>query len=249
MNTFRLTIFCLGLFTSFVLNSSNLLVPNKLNSTVKEYSTIGMSNAAVFIKLEDPNQYKIEDIVNELFGSLITITDKATNEFDFRNENSIIIAYHENGIRIMNSNFVNQILVERSKEVINKLNTLFNKPKLILTYMHYDSGDSFGFSLIENGQIKRFRYSLSTDWVTQEFGNPLDVELNILNGEIYYEENEYGERNYLYKRKDDINNPRSMHFINSELTNEVMLSKLGFGIEEMHSKIPVKFIIFEKRIK
>ena len=208
--------------------------------------TMGMSNAAVFIQLENPKQYKIEDIVSQIFGSIESISDKAPSDFDFRNENSLMIGYHNDGIRIMNSNFVNQILVERSQIMINKLNTFFNKPKIILAYMHYDSGDSFGYTLIENGFIKRFRYSLSTDWITHDFGYPLDVELNILNGQIYFEEDEYGDRNYLYKRIDDIENPRSLHFINSELANEIMIAKIGFGIYDDHVNIPLNYVIYKK---
>lgn len=190
---------------------------------------MGMSNAAVFIKLENSNDFHVEEVVKELFGDHQEIKTSWENGFDFRSVENIIYSVHNNGIRIMNSEFVNQILINRSQDSISKLYKLFKSPKLIMAYMHYDSGDSFGFGCIEEGYFKRFRYSLSTDWVTHDFGHPYDEELSILNGQIYYQEDEYGDREYLYKRLDDPNNPRSYHFINSEIANEVMKSKIGFG--------------------
>jgi hypothetical protein len=190
---------------------------------------MGMSNAAVFIKLQNSEELNIKETIKELFGEYTDIKSKWEGGFDFRNSDSIVISLHENGIRIMNSEFVNKVLIKRSPETIQKLYAYFNSPKLMMAYMHYDSGDTFGYGCIEEGIMKRFRYSVSTDWVTHDFGHPYDEELNILNGQIYYEEDEYGDREYLYRRLDDPSNPRSYHFINSEIANEVMKNKIGFG--------------------
>jgi len=208
-----------------------------------------MSNAAVFIKLENPNEFDIVDVVKALFGDNQEIKTSWESGFDFRGKGNIILGVHSNGIRIMNSEFVNQILVTRSQETISKLYKLFKSPKLIMTYMHYDSGDSFGFGCIEDGYFKRFRYSLSTDWVTHDFGHPYDEELNILNGQIYYEEDEYGDREYLYKRLDDPNKPRSYHFINSEIANEVMKVKLGFGFYDENIESESYYITLKPKEK
>ena len=191
---------------------------------------MGMSNAAVFVKLDNPEEFNIEETAKELFGEFDVIKSTWEGGFDFRRPNNIVISIHGNGIRIMNSEFVNEILIKRSPETTQKLYNYFKCPDLIMAFMHYDSGDSFGYGCIENGAMRRFRYSLSTDWITRDFGHPYDEELNILNGEIYYMEDEYGDKEYLYKRLDDPENPKSYHFINSEITNEVMQSKLGFGL-------------------
>lgn len=210
---------------------------------------MGMSNAAVFIKLENSSEFDISKIVQTLFGDHEKIKTSWENGFDFRSAENIIVNYHSNGIRIMNSEFVNQILIERSQKTINKLYNLFNSPKLIMIYMHYDSGDSFGFGCIQDGYFNRFRYSLSTDWVTHDFGQPFDEELNILNGPIYYEEDEYGEREYLYKRLDDPNNPRSYHFINSEIANEVMKNKIGYGFYDENVEAKSYFVTLKPNEK
>jgi hypothetical protein len=190
---------------------------------------MGMSNAAVFIKLENSNEFEVDEVVKTLFGDHLEIKTSWESGFDFHAKENVIVSFHSNGIGIMNSEFVNQVLIKRSREAISELYKLFNSPKLIMVYMHYDSGDSFGFGCIQDGFFKRFRYSLSTDWVTHDFGQPFDEELNILNGPIYYEEDEYGDREYLYKRLDDPKNPKSYHFINSEIANEVMKNKIGYG--------------------
>jgi hypothetical protein len=210
---------------------------------------MGMSNAGVFIKLENSNEFEVGEIVNTLFGDRIEIKTSWENGFDFRSSDNIIVSFHSNGIRIMNSEFVNEILVKRSLEAINKLYKLFNSPKLIMAYMHYDSGDSFGFGCIQDGIFKRFRYSTSTNWVTHDFGQPYDEELNILNGQIYYEENEYGGREYLYKRLDDLMNPRSYHFINSEIANEVMKNKIGYGFYDENIEAKSYYIILKPNEK
>lgn len=206
-----------------------------------------MSNAAIFIKLDNPKEFNINDVAKEFFGEYEVIKSSWESGFDFRTSENILVGVHENGIRIMNSGFVNEILIKRSPETTQKLYNYFNSPQLIMAYMHYDSGDSFGFGCIEDGVMRRFRYSLSTDWVTHEFGYPYDEELNILNGDLYYLEDEYGNKEYLYKRLDDPENPRSFHFINSDITNEVMKTKIEFGLYDVNIENEIYYITLKEK--
>lgn len=214
---------------------------------------MGMSKAAVFIKLENPNDYKLEKIAENFFNSIVSIKDEWQSGFDFRHSNKIIIEFYKNGISIVNSDFVNQILINRDKHLIAKLYKYFNFPETILVYMHYDSGDTFGFCYIKCGEINRFRYSLSTDYVTCDFGNPLDEELKVLNSQIHYQEDENGEEDdfgdiikyYMYKIEGEAKS-RSYHFINSHLTSVVMTAKLGFGLYDEDTQRAAKFITLQK---
>jgi len=210
---------------------------------------MGLANAGVFIKLEKPNDFTIEEVVRNLFGDYSDIESKWGDGFDFRNKENLIISYHPNGIRIMNSELVEQVLEKRSPEIIQKLYNYFNSPALMMVYMHYDSGDSFGFGCIEDGMMTRFRYSVSTDWVTHDFGLPFDEELNILNGRLYYEEHEEGEREYLYNRLDYPDEPRSYDYINSDIANEVMLNKIGFGLEDVNPDAKTHYVTLKPKEK
>lgn len=193
---------------------------------------MGLSIAGVFVKLKNPSEFGIEEVVKELFGDYQEIKSTWEDGFDFRNKDNLIISYHENGIRILDSELVTQVLEKRLTDVIQKLYNYFQSPELMLVFMHYDSGDSFGFGCIQDGVMTRFRYSVSTDGITYDYGLPFDEELNILNGRIYYVEDEDGDRVYLYNRLDSPDVENAYHFINSDIANEVMLTKIGFGLDD-----------------
>jgi hypothetical protein len=210
---------------------------------------MGMSNAAVFIKLDNPEDYQHEKIADFFFENIESIKEGNSSDwFDFREANKVIIDITENGIGIMNADFVFKVIVNRNASLISKLYKYFNYPETILAYMHYDSGDSFGFCYVKNGDVKRFRYSLSDDWVTHDYGDPLDEELDILNARLFFEEEEDedddGEktRDYLYQVEGE-KEPRSYHFINSDLAEVVMQAKLGFGLyEDRGTQSVAKFV-------
>ncbi len=190
---------------------------------------MGMSTAAVYIKVNDPKKFQVENVIEAFFGAFSDISETFPKGFEFRKPNYVVIRYHKSGVLISNAEFVNQVLIKRNGELINKIYEFFEKPKTILAYMHYDSGGSYGFSYIEKGEIKRFRYSTSTDWVTHDYGPPLDEELNILGGQILFEKDEYGERHYLYTQYDLPEKLNDYNTINSDLTNVVMIAKMGYG--------------------
>jgi len=192
---------------------------------------MGMKNAAVYIKLSNPEKYKVENIITQLFGEFEKTSDQRTEGFEFRKPNYVLVSYHQNGIILRNAQFIAEIIVNRKQELINRIYEFFDRPEVILGYMNYSSGGSFGFSYIENGKIIRFRYSLSTDEVTHDFGHPLEEELNIINGRIFYVVDENNEREYLYNTVDDPEKSNSYYFYNSHLTDEVMKAKIGFGLE------------------
>jgi hypothetical protein len=211
---------------------------------------MGLTTAGVFIKLDNPQDFIHEKIAAFFFEDIMSIKDNCPSFFDFRHPYQIIIDIFENGICIRNSDFVNKIIVKRDKQHIAKIYEYFGHPKTILAYMHYDSGDSFGFCYVKNGNVKRFRYSLSTDWVTCDYGNPLDEEIDILNAPISFEiidkehrDNDGDEyRYYSYTAAGETNN-RSYHFINSHLASVVMKAKIGYDFyEEDDVKSKAKYV-------
>lgn len=199
-----------------------------------------LTPSGVFIKT-DISEYNSEEIFKHFFEVNYKKNDSWFNGFDTRDEKSIRITFHEKGIIITNSHFTQKILVNGNKELINKIYNYFNKPELIYSYMHYDSGDSFGFRLIQKGKTTRYRFSLSSDWVTKDFGNPIEAELEILNCELYFE-TELKEH-LVYKFKDE-KNPRSYNFINAHLASIVMEHFFGFNF---HQYIEAENYYFTKK--
>jgi hypothetical protein len=210
---------------------------------------MGLTVAGVFIKLNNPQDFTHEKIANYFFENVMSVKDDCPTFFDFRLPYQIMIDISENGICIYNSGFVYQIIQKRDKQHIAKIYEYFGHPETILAYMHYDSADSFGFCYIKNGNVKRFRYSLSSDWVTYDYGNPLDEELDILNAPLSFEIDEEEEdddgdemRHYFYVIAGETKE-RSYHFINSHLASVVMKAKIGYGFyEEINIKSISKYV-------
>ena len=117
---------------------------------------MGMSNAAVFIKLADSKKYKVDNIINHLFGKFENISNLRTEGFGFRKPNYVLVSYHQNGLIIRNAQFINEVLVKRNRELIKRIYDFFDKPEVILTYMHYDSGGSFGFFISKMEKLPDF---------------------------------------------------------------------------------------------
>lgn len=213
---------------------------------------MGMRAAGVFISLENPLDYKLEAIVETFFTKIQRIEDRYPTGFDFRNGHQVHFRIYEHGLIVSNSRFVYQVLVQRDPQLLSKLYRFFGYPETLFAYMHYDSGDSFGFCYLKNGSVKRFRYSSSSDWITHDYGDPLDEELPILNGRISFEEDEDGEedeegelvRYYRYQPLGE-EGTRSYHFINSHLACAVMKAKLGFDFYEEHLKPIEQFVTLE----
>ena len=67
--------------------------------------------------------------------------------------------------------------------------------------------------------------------MTHDFGFPLEEELKIINGSIFFIVDENNEREYLYNTVDDPENSKSYYFYNSHLADAVMKAKIGFGMD------------------
>ncbi|SDR97257.1 hypothetical protein [Winogradskyella sediminis] len=187
-----------------------------------------LTPSGIFIKT-DISKYDYDEIFKHFFGANYEKNDNWFNGFDTRDEKSIRITFHEQGIIITNFHFTQKVLVNGNKELIEKIYNYFDQPDLIYSYMHYDSGDSFGFRLIQKGKTTRYRFSLSSDWVTKDFGNPIEAELEILNSKLYYETER---KEFLIYKLENEKTPRNYHFINSHLASVVMEHFFGFNFHQ-----------------
>eukprot|EP01093_Parvamoeba_rugata_P012093 TRINITY_DN346_c0_g1_i16.p2 TRINITY_DN346_c0_g1~~TRINITY_DN346_c0_g1_i16.p2 ORF type:complete len:231 (-),score=39.42 TRINITY_DN346_c0_g1_i16:446-1138(-) len=209
-----------------LLISVSLMNSSKHSDSIKE--KYPLTPSGIFIKT-DISKYNSEDIFKHFFGVNYEKNDSWFNGFDTRDENSIRITFQEQGIIITNLYFTQKVLVIGDKELINRIYNYFDQPELIYSYMHYDSGDSFGFRVIQKGKTTRYRFSLSTDWVTKDFGNPIEAELEVLNSKLYFETER---KEFLMYQLKNEKNPRNYHFINSHLACVVMEHFFGFNFQQ-----------------
>ena len=204
---------------------------------------MGMSICALYINVEETSEGKITSSLENLYGQFFKIYEKWDNEIKGLNLIFRSVSFYDSGIILWDDELAMDIIAKQSQESVNKIYNLFDQPTFMLAFMHYDSGDSFGFSYIEKNEIVRYRYDLSNEIGHKEYGKPLEEEKSILEGEFY--ELDDGEK--LYKRTDDIDNPRSYHFICSELANEVMKAKIGFDLYSDESIRNSKIFTFKQK--
>jgi hypothetical protein len=62
------------------------------------------------------------------------------------------------------------------------------KPEVAVVFCHYDSGDSFGYRIMENGEFVRSRLYVQGE--TSDEGSPKEFERAWLNAEQYFEDEE-----------------------------------------------------------
>lgn len=205
-----------------------------------------MSIAGIFVKLNNPTEFNLDEITIMLFGEFISNSEICPSGFDIRNQENRILSRYKNGVSIADADIVNQILVEGNKELIAKIFGYFNQPQSIIAYMHYDSGDSFGFRYIENGWTKRYCYKID-GMQTVEYGVPLPEEIKILNRELFYQgdiEDEF----LCYYIDEERTQSNAYHFRSSALACEVMRSKIGHDFYDESVKRSSIYYTYEKEI-
>lgn len=207
---------------------------------------MGLSAAGIFVKTNSTT-LSHEEIVTTLFGTIDKVMDEHQGGFDIREQGKVIVRKRENGYNIASADIAQKILVEGNRSEIAKVYGLFGDSlEFIIAYMHYDSGDSFGFRVIENEETIRYRYSLGGEYITKEFGLPLDEELEVLNKPLYCEVEEDGDEIYreIYHYADEQEKfAMSYDFYNSHLAEKIMQKRLGFTFHNEYFDKDSKFFI------
>lgn len=160
---------------------------------------------SLYVKLDNPTEFKIDDIANSLLKG--KVTDQEDNSRS-RTEDLINVIYSEYGIEFSNSYLANGVLWFKNKAIIDSFYAYFNRPTTIFIFWNSDFDCSAGFSLIKNGKIVRHRYyfprdnvNLSEDygihgeeekefydWLIKEGGvdgDEYDGEADLMKGKIY----------------------------------------------------------------
>jgi hypothetical protein len=140
---------------------------------------MGASAGGVSIKT-DSSKYELKKIVSDLLGSEFVQTD---NYEDTRYPGKYYLAESKDVITIYNSQFVELFFRRQDNLEIQSIIDYFKTPELIFAHERYDSGGTYSYSLIYNGNLKRQFRSVSYE-VAIDFGELEEIEKDWKNGEI-----------------------------------------------------------------
>jgi hypothetical protein len=183
---------------------------------------MGASCGAVAFRL-DAEEYDLSKIIADLFGNDFLASG---GYCDSGKPDCIRIGKTKDFVVIINSDFANQFFGSNNTTAIQHYLTYFSNPDFVFAFEEYDSGGTYGYTLIYNGQVKRQFRSVSYNKEI-DFGQPEPKELKWLNAPTITEDTGDGEKNILYK------DPERDYTCSADelprvMLQELMLQKLGF---------------------
>jgi hypothetical protein len=140
---------------------------------------MGASSGGVSVKL-DSSKYELVKIVQDLFGNDFV---ESNNYEDIRYPDKYYLVKTKNVITIYNAQFVEKFYSRQDTNDIQYFVEYFQKPELIFAHERYDSGGTYSYSLIYNGEVKRQFRSLSYE-TKIDFGELEEVEKDWRDGEV-----------------------------------------------------------------
>ena len=139
---------------------------------------MGVSIGAVAFKT-NVAEFELQNVIHSLFGENYKEQQEAC---DTRKVECVHIARTTNFIIIFNSELANKFFLSQETVILNKYLSYFGNPEFVFAFEEYDSGNSYGYSLVYNGEIKRQLRTASYETIL-DFGKPEEAELKWLNGE------------------------------------------------------------------
>lgn len=149
---------------------------------------MGLSTAGIIFK-PTPATPGEPEMIRRAFGeSLQPVTSsEAQNSHDVRYPDNIAVE-STNGATCIYAGDPPDQMVFDSKELDPAVFAALGSPATIVVFCHYDSGATFGYTIIENGVRARSR--LYSNDATSDQGTPLECELSWLSAEQFFDEEE-----------------------------------------------------------
>ena len=201
---------------------------------------MGASAGGVSVKT-DTSKYELTKIVNDLIGADFVLTDKFE---DTRYPDKYYLVKTKDVITIYNSQYVENFFKQQDTKHLKTFIDYFHVPELIFAHERYDSGGTYSYSLIYNGELKRQFRSLSYE-TKIDFGDLEEVERDWKNGEI--KTFDLGDGEF----ETSIKNPKTGFECDEGNLPQVILDQLQFdklGFDDDDSKI-IEKAFFVKRQK
>ncbi len=187
---------------------------------------MGASSGGVSIKIDTSN-YDLTKIVKDLIGTDFIKTD---NYEDTRYPDKYYLVKTKDVITIYNSQFVEKFYKRQDTKDIQYFIEYFKNPELIFAHERYDSGGTYSYALIYNGELKRQFRSLSYE-TKIDFGDLEEVEIDWKNGEVTKNDLGDGDFETIIKNTktgfecDETNVPQV-------ILNQLQFDKLGFDDDD-----------------
>lgn len=187
---------------------------------------MGASNGGIVIRIDTIN-IDIVKVAKDLFGNDF---DKIDKYCDTRKKDCIYIAKRKDTLTIINTDFANLFFKDQSTNSFKHILDYFGYPNFVFAFEEYDSGGTYSYSLIYDGQVKR-QYRCLSGETTIDFGELDEIELKWKNAETFKEDIGDGDFqiNYKHPEKDYT---CSEYDLPQVILNELMYEKLGFDINE-----------------
>lgn len=153
---------------------------------------MGIAQAGLAFRIQGPNK-DVRGLISRLFDQEATeIPRPDRGKFDIRNHSEVMVQVFGDVCFICNNDLVWNVL-ERPQEDTKRLFLLLGSPEFMLAFCHYDSGGSYGYTVIERGVRTRSR--LQTTDVPRlppliEYGEPKAFEVSWLSASYYLEEDD-----------------------------------------------------------
>lgn len=146
---------------------------------------MGLSTAGLAFKknLSMPSE---QEIIRLAFGDqFVRVPDDSTNPFGIRKQGYIDLESTGDALFICNHDLVRKIFFDLEVPQSSFFDAFGNPEKLIF-FCHYDSGETFGYRIFENGLPIRLRFYDGTSTIDE--GPPKEYELSWLHAEQFFEE-------------------------------------------------------------
>ncbi|SIN79413.1 hypothetical protein [Chitinophaga niabensis] len=183
---------------------------------------MGTNGAGVAFKVNS-EKFQLKKVVKELFGG--SFEDHNGDFFDIRRPDSVFAVKTKDLIVLCNSGFAGEFFKSQETSTIKKYLDYFSNPDFVFAFEEYDASESYSYSLIYNGEVKRQLFNRNGKAIIN-FGSPERKELKWEyavtyrldkeeGGWLVYIDPEYGytcHEPFLYQRK----------------LQELMIEKLGF---------------------
>ena len=183
---------------------------------------MGASNGGVAFKL-NTSSYDLLQVVKDLFGNDFEQSDA---HCDSRKNDCVYIGKTQEFFIIVNTDFAEKFFESTDTKIIQPFLEYFSNPDFVFAFEEYDSGDTFSYSLVYGGNVKRQFRSLSSN-ITIDYGTLEPLELKWKNSETD-KENGDGEVERMF-----IDSTRDFSCTEDQLPQvilqDLMYEKLGFA--------------------
>ncbi len=128
-------------------------------------------------------------MMRRAFGASPHMTPPSEKQgtFDIRVPGNFSVESKDGTIFVYGGEIAERILF-RGEAIAPDLLAALGSPDIVVVFCHYDSGESFGYTIAEQGQRTRTR--LHTLEKTSDEGTPRDIELSWVKAEPFIDEDE-----------------------------------------------------------